>query len=73
MATALFDRITKNGLVEFQERGHARRLRQKQLPAEYRNHLKAALEAGTSKVAFFEAMELGNPSDYDLSGFEEVK
>jgi hypothetical protein len=73
MATALFGRITKNGVIEFQERGHARRLRQKQLPAEYHSHLKAALEAGTSREVFFAEMELGSPSDYDLSEFKEVK
>jgi hypothetical protein len=73
MATALFDRITKGGLIEFQERGHARKLRQKQLPEVYHGPLKATLEAGNSIAAFFEVQDLGEPSDYDLSMFKEEK
>jgi hypothetical protein len=73
MATALFDRITKGGLIEFHERGHARKLRQRPLPEVYHASLRQTLDAGNSIAAFFEATDLGEPSDYDLSMFKEDK
>jgi hypothetical protein len=72
-AKAIFEKVNKGGVIEFQERGHARRLRARQLPEVYHGPLKATLEAGNSIAAFFEVQDLGEPSDYDLSMFKEEK
>jgi hypothetical protein len=73
VASDLFGTITDNGLVEFQEIGHGRRLLKQPLPAEYHANLKLAIEAGNSVEAFFELAGLGDPAKYDLSQFEGGK
>lgn len=72
-AKRIFSKITNNGLVEFQEIGHGRRLRKQQLPQVHVPHLREALKNGYSIEDYFETVELGNPADYDLSQFEGGK
>jgi hypothetical protein len=72
-AERIFKTISKNGVVDFQERGHSHRLRKKQLPTEYHSHLRDTIAAGNTIAEFFEATGLGKSSDYDLSMFQEVK
>lgn len=73
VATALFEKITNSGLVEFQEIGHGRRLLKQPLPAEYHDSLARTLAAGNSAAEFFELAGLGDPGQYDLSQFEGGK
>lgn len=69
-ARSIFGKIVNNGLVEFTEYGHGRRMRKKQLPAEYREPLKAALDAGNTVAEFFRAVDL-DASEFDLSEYIE--
>jgi len=73
MASDLFSAITDNGLVEFQEVGHGRRLLKQPLPEVYHDGLQRTLDAGNSAAQFFEAAGLGDPAKYDLSQFEGGK
>ncbi len=73
-AVTIFQQITNNGLVEFTEVGHSRRIKKKQLPKVYHLSLAQTLKAGNSIKEYFETVpELGQPSEYDLSQFEEAK
>jgi hypothetical protein len=69
VAKAIFTKITKNGLVQFEETGHGKRLLKKYLPKVYREPLRETLAAGNTTIAFFEAMGLGDPNAYDLREF----
>ena len=67
-AKRIFETITENGIIEFSEYGHGRRLRRQPLPAEYHDALKSVLAAGNSAESFF--AELGmDPGQFDLSPF----
>jgi hypothetical protein len=68
-AKVLFGKITENGLVEFEEIGHGRKLLKKHLPQVYRDPLRETLAAGNTIADFFEAMGLDNPNAYDLREF----
>lgn len=72
VAEALFDKITKNGLVEFQEIGHGRRLLKKPVPEIYHSSLRAALAAGNSAEAYFAELEM-DAGQFDLTPFEGGK
>jgi hypothetical protein len=73
VASELFTTITDNGLIEFQEIGHGRRLLKQPLPEVYHANLRRTLEAGNSVAQFFELAGLGDPGKYDLSQFEGGK
>ncbi len=73
VAKRLFETITQNGPVEFEEIGHGRRLRKQPLPVEYHDSLKRALAAGNTAGEFFELAGLGDAAQYDLSQFEGGK
>lgn len=75
-ATALLENIQANGRVGFAELGHGRKMvGTAQLPTEYGNILKSALESGMSVNDFFaaNAAELGDAAQYDLSAYKEAK
>jgi hypothetical protein len=69
-AKTIFETITENGIIEFTEYGHGRRLRKQALPEEYHDSLRLALKAGHSAGDFFAELGLDG-SRYDLSQFEE--
>lgn len=64
--------VVKDGLIEFAELGHGKRVNaKKELPADYAPALAKVLKAGNSAEAFFAANpELGNPAEYDLSKYQ---
>ena len=72
-AKKLFGQITDNGLVEFQEIGHGRRMRKQALPEVYHSSLQLAIDAGNTVADFFELAGLGDPGQYDLTQFEGGK
>jgi len=74
IAKKLFETISQSGVIDFEERGHSRRMRRKPLPEVYHAQLKRTLAAGNTFADFFDAMpELSSPQDYDLSEFEGGK
>jgi hypothetical protein len=73
MAKSIFETISQNGLIEFTEMGHGRRLRKQPLPQEYHDMLRRTIKAGNDVDEFFNLAGLSDPSDYDLSQFEENK
>ncbi|MCC6192047.1 MAG: hypothetical protein IT318_23710 [Anaerolineales bacterium] len=67
----LLARIVKDGLVEFAELGHGRRLQGlTPVPEHARESLQAALDAGNTAAQFFELAGLGDAAQYDLSAFK---
>ena len=69
-AKAIFETISKNGLIEFSEFGHSRQRRKKELPGDYQGALKDTVAAGNTVADFFAALpDLGNPDEYDLSAY----
>jgi hypothetical protein len=70
----LLARIVKDGLLEFAELGHGKRLQGlAPVPEFAREPLQAALDAGHSAQAFFELAGLGDAAQYDLSAFTPAK
>jgi hypothetical protein len=72
--SGLLESTVKQGLLNFTELGHGRRVKPlKPIPAEAVNSLKAALENGHTADEFFELAGLGSAADYDLSAYEGGK
>lgn len=72
-AESIFGRIWENGLVEFDELGHGKEVKQRQPVPEYvRPALQQAVANGTDLKAFFDAAGLGDVDRYDLSEFTEA-
>jgi hypothetical protein len=69
-AQKLFEDITQGGIVQFEEVGHGRRLRQRPLPEVYHTAVRAVLAAGNTVADFCQANGL-NEADYDFSPFGE--
>jgi len=73
-ATQILGDIQASGVIEFRELGHGRQLQgAKEVPDYAQDSLKAALAAGNSAKAFFDAAELGAASDYNLTDYEVKK
>ena len=72
VAKRLFTTISENGLVEFEEYGHGRRMRRKPLPEVYRAPLEAVLAAGHTIADFCQVNDL-DASQYDFSQYKEAK
>lgn len=73
-AKKLLSDLVSQGRVPFAELGHGKQLRgTKDLPEPYRSYLAGHLKLGGDLQAWFEAAELGDPTEYNLSEFEEKK
>jgi hypothetical protein len=75
-AEKIFTRIQENGLVEFAEKGHSKKLSgQTELPLWARIELEKAINAGMTVAEFFtvNSVELGAQTDYNLAEFEPKK
>lgn len=72
-AESILNRIWTEGLTEFGELGHGRKVQgTRQLDAPIAAQLRAAMKKGISKAEFFQAASdiLGPMEEYDLSDFE---
>ena len=69
-AKALFEDITKSGVVEFEEVGHGRRMLRQPLPEHYRESLEAAIAAGHTVAEFCQLAGI-DPVHYDFSSYQE--
>ena len=66
--------IVKDGLMEFTELGHGRKVTALQpVPDFAKASLTAALKAGSTAAKYFELAGLGDPTHYDLTPFADVK
>jgi len=66
--------IVRDGLVEFTELGHGRKMTTLQpVPDFAKASLIAALKAGSTPAKYFELAGLGDPAHYDLTPFASAK
>lgn len=73
-AKKLLSDLVSQGRVPFAELGHGKQLRgTKELAEPYRTYLAGHLKLGGNLQAWFEAADLGDPAEFNLSEFEEKK